>query len=259
MDNKPIGILDSGVGGLTIWREIIKELPKESTTYIADSKNLPYGNKTSQNIHKLSHKLVQFLISKNVKIIIVACNTITVSCLDKLRAEFPQISIVGTVPVIKTASKSSKNKKIGILSTVRTAESQYQKNLIKKFARGNKVLNIGTDKLVPFIERGRNVDSILKKELSPFIDAKVDVLALGCTHFPLIKNKIQGILGSKVLILDSGPAIARQVRRVLTNNKIISSPQNSNYEFYTTGDKGSLNRILNKNMGYNGKAERVVL
>ena len=257
MDNKPIGIFDSGVGGLSIYKEIVRELPLESTIYIADSKNIPYGTKTPKEIHKLARKLVQFLLKKNVKLIVVACNTITVSSLDKLRREFPQIPIVGTVPVIKTASKSSKDKKIGILSTVRTAESQYQKNLIKKFARGNKVLNIGTDKLVPLIESGRNVDLVLKEELKPFINSQVDVLALGCTHFPLIKNKIQGILGSKVLILDSGPAIARQVRRVLTNNNILSSSK-KDYIFYTTGDNTSFNKIF-KSIGYNGKARKVSL
>lgn len=254
--NKPIGILDSGVGGLTIWREIVRELPKESTVYIADSKNIPYGAKSSKEINRLARKLVQFLLKKDVKLIVVACNTITVTCLDRLRAEFPQIPIVGTVPVVKTAAEKTKKGKIGILSTVRTAKSRYQKNLIKKFAGDLEVLNLGTDKLVPLIEKGESVDQVLENELSPFIN-QVDVLALGCTHFPLIKDKIQKILGPKVLVLDSGPAIARQVRRVLSNNNILSSSKADRF-FFTTGDDKSFNKIL-KSLKYNGKAERITL
>lgn len=245
--NKPIGVLDSGIGGLTVWEEIVRELPKESTIYVADSKNVPYGNKSSTQIHQLARKLVQFLLEKDVKLVVVACNTITVSCLNKLRTEFPKIPIVGTVPVVKTAAAKTKKGKIGVLSTIRTAQSQYQKDLIEKFAKDLEVLNIGTDKLVPLIEKGESVDSILPKILEPF--KKVDVLALGCTHFPLIKDKIQKILGSKVSVLDSGPAIARQVRRVLTQNKMLSNNKRAKHSFYTTGD-GKL---------YDMEAEKVVL
>lgn len=249
--NRPIGVLDSGVGGLTIWREIVKELPNESTIYIADSKNCPYGIKTAKEIYNLAKRLVAFLVTQDVKLIVLACNTITVSCLLKLREEFKDVPIIGTVPVIKTASELTKNKKIGILSTVRTAKSTYQKNLIEQFANGNKVLNLGTDKLVPLIEKGDHVKMIqiiLQQELKPFIDAKVDVLALGCTHFPLIKNEIQGILGSKVRVLDSGAAIARQVARVLEKENMRSKTK-PNHNFYTTGNKTQLTKIL-ATMGY---------
>ncbi len=245
--NRPIGILDSGVGGLTIWKEIIKKLPNESTIYIGDSKNIPYGTKTPKGIHKLARKLVQVLVKKNVKLIVIACNTITVTSLDKLRREFPQIPIVGTVPVVKTAAEKTKKGRIGILSTVRTAKSQYQKDLIKKFAKDFKVLNIGTDKLVPLIEKGEDVDSVLNEILEPF--SEVDVLALGCTHFPLIKDKIKKILGPKVLVLDSSAAIARQVKRVLMHNQILSNNKKAKHYFYTTGDKTI----------YNKKAKRVSL
>ena len=143
------------------------------------------------------------------------------------------------------------------MSTVGTAKSAYQKSLIEKFAKDIKVLNVGTDKLVPLIEKGENVDDVLEKELEPFIN-QVDVLALGCTHFPLIKDKIQKILGSKVLVLDSGPAIARQVKRVLSKNRNLSKDGEAKREFYTTGNEELFNKILNKSL-YNGKAERVTL
>ncbi|MBI2622350.1 glutamate racemase [Candidatus Microgenomates bacterium] len=262
MNNQPIGILDSGVGGLTIWREIVRKLPHESTIYIADSKNCPYGSKTSQEIYQLARRLVQFLIENNCKLIVLACNTITVSCLDRLRKDFPHVPIVGTVPVVRTASKLSKNKKIGILSTTRTAESQYQKDLIQNFAGDCELINIGTDKLVPLIEKGNMQDKmiqiILHKELKPFVNYGIDTLALGCSHFPLIKGQIQKELSSKVLVLDSGTAIARQVQRVLQGRNQLSTSGAINYIFYTTGNKAQFSEIL-RSMEYNNEVKQVDL
>src|SRR5262245_22974677 len=126
MNNHPIGVLDSGLGGLTVLSSIVKELPNEQFIYIGDSKNTPYGKKTEEEIYHLSKRLIEFLLQKKVKLIVVACNTITVSCLERLRTDYPDMPIVGTVPVIKTAAAVSKNKCIGILSTTRTAQSDYQ-------------------------------------------------------------------------------------------------------------------------------------
>ena len=255
--NKPIGILDSGVGGLTIWREIVKELPNESTIYIADSKNCPYGIKTAEEIYNLAKRLAAFLVTQDVKLIVLACNTITVSCLDKLREEFKDVPIIGTVPVIKTASELTKNKKIGILSTSATSKSKYQKDLIEKFAGNCQVINIGTAKLARSIERGENVSLVLKNELKPFLETGVDTLVLGCSHFPLIKDQIQSIL-KDVQVLDSGAAIARQVKRVLEKENMRSKTK-PNHNFYTTGDVKLFNKILSQSLEYNGEAESVIL
>jgi len=256
MNNQPIGVLDSGVGGLSIWREIINFHPHESTIYIADSRNCPYGTKSEKEIYQLARKLVQFLIKKKVKLVVLACNTITVSCLDKLRKDFPKIPIIGTVPVIKTAVNLTRNKRIGALSTLRTSKSKYQKKLLEEFAKDCHVINKGTDKLVPLIEKGEieseKILPILKEELKPFIKEKIDVLALGCSHFPLIKNEIQQILGLKMKILDSGKAIAKQVGRVLTNNKILSISKIPKHSFYVTGEKKPFLRVFKERIGYNG-------
>lgn len=259
MNDNPIGILDSGVGGLSIWREIIRELPNESTIYVADSKNCPYGEKTEKEVYKLTKQIVKFLIKKNVKLIVIACNTATVSCLDKLREEFKGMPIVGTVPVVKTAAEKSKTKKIGILSTTRTAKSEYQKKLINTFTQDCKVVNWGTDKLVPFIEKGDTDSLELRKnlisELRIFKKTKIDSLALGCTHFPFLRKEIQDILGSNIQIFDSGGAIARQVRRVLTQNKTLSSNTNPNHIFYTTGEKDQFKLVVEKLLGKDIKAD----
>lgn len=242
MHNNPIGILDSGVGGLTVWKEIQAHLPHESTVYIGDSAKCPYGSKKPDQIYELASKLVTFLVQKKVKLIVVACNTITVTCLDRLRRDFPEIPIAGTVPVIKTAAQRSKNKKIGILSTTTTAKSEYQKQLIKQFAGDCEVVNIGTDELVPLVEQQvtsdkKQVDRVLRRVLEPFQKAEIDVFALGCTHFPFVKSSIQEILGSEVLILDSGAAIARQVERVLIANEALTKKKTPEYRFFTTGER----------------------
>lgn len=246
MHNQPIGILDSGVGGLSIWKEIINHLPHESTIYIADSKNCPYGTKSSDEIYGLAKKLVQFLVKKKVKLVVIACNTITVSCLGKLRHDFPDMPIVGAVPVVKTAREKTKSKKVAVLSTSATAKSFYQKNLIEQFAGDVEVKNIGIDILVPFVERGeligKELDLVLRKTILPFTNNGLDVLALGCSHFPFLKDSIQKIVGKNVLLLDSGGAIARQVERVLTRNNTLSKV-NPKHLFFTTGNEGQFKNV----------------
>ncbi len=247
MDNS-IGILDSGVGGLTVWRAITTELPNESVIYVGDSKNAPYGEKDSLEIYFLAKSLVQFLISQNVKIVVIACNTITVSCLDKLRIQFPQVPIIGTVPVIKTAAEVSRNKKIGIFSTTRTAESEYQKKLLERFAKNCEVISLGSDRIVPLIEQGqidtKEMKGILEEILVPFKINSVDTVCLGCTHFPFIKEEIKEVLGGDVLLLEPSSAIARHVKNILGNNKQLAYPKGSvKYKFYTTGDEGVFVRV----------------
>lgn len=261
MNNRPIGIVDSGVGGLSIWEKIAANLPVESTIYLADSKNIPYGNKSQEQIYELAHRMLKFLLKKDVKIIILACNTVTVSCLDKLRQDFPQVPIIGTVPVVKTAVEKTRNKIIGILSTESTAKSEYQKNLISSFADGCEVINLGTNQLVPFVEKGEvwgeKISEVLVRELKEFKARGVDVIALGCTHFPFLKKAIGEIMGDKVVILDSGDAIARQTKRVLEKTNNLASRQKPFYSFYTTGDptefsQASLKLLNNDSMRAEG-------
>ena len=257
--NSPIGIIDSGVGGLSVMSALIKNLPNESFIYIADSKNCPYGKRTQQKIYKLSRRMVKFLLQRKVKLVVIGCNTITVSSIDKLRKDFSDIPIVGIVPVIKTAVQCSISKKIGIFSTLHTAESGYQKALIEKFAKDCRVINIGSSDLVSLIENldFEAMDDILIKELQPFMAEKIDTLVLGCSHFPLIKDKIQKYLPN-VLILDSGEAVTRQVERILEHNNILSNLTNPSYYFYTTGNSNALRYLANK-LTTKGKIERISL
>jgi glutamate racemase len=244
--NNPIGIIDSGIGGLSVWKQITTLLPEESTRYVADSKNIPYGDKSEEEIYTLAKPLMMALLDKDVKLIVIACNTLTVSALNRFRKDFPSIPIIGTVPVVKTAAALSKNKKIGILSTKRTADSAYQKQLIDQFALGCEVTNVGTNVLVPMVESGDIDMVVLEKELKPFTEAGIDTLALGCTHFPFLKDQIQDIVGNTVHILDSGDAIARQVRRVIQQEGIESEAVQGTHKFYTTGDEEQFTKQLQR-------------
>lgn len=234
---KPIGIIDSGVGGLSIAFVLFKDFPKESFIYLADSANCPYGQKTEDEIYELTRKMVDFLIEKEIKLLVVACNTITVTAISKLRRDYKNIPIVGIVPVLKTAAASSRSKKIGVFSTKITSESQYLRDLINRFAMDCTVVSAGSSDLVGFIENldFESVDKVLEKELEEFKINQIDTLALGCSHFPLIKDRIQKVL-PKVLILDSSGAVSRQVGRILKSNDLYSKFSKSKYNFYTTGD-----------------------
>lgn len=260
MDNSPIGIIDSGVGGLTIASVLAKKLPNESIIYLADCANCPYGGKTPEEIYKLSKKMIDLLLKRGAKLLVVACNTITVTCIGRLRKDYPSSPIVGIVPVIKTASERTRSGKIGVFSTQTTAESRYQKDLIEKFAKEREVINVGSSDLVPLIE-ARNfegIDQVLPRELEPFISSGIDTLALGCSHFPLIKEKIQKIL-PHVLILDSSEAVCRQAGRILANNVILAKESSPKYSFLTTGDAGDINYFIRELFGRSHKAERIIL
>lgn len=243
----PIGVLDSGLGGLSVALEIKKLMPLESILYYGDSKNAPYSQKTEEKIYKLSKKIIEFLLHNNAKIIVIACNTITVVALERLRKDYPNVPIIGTVPVIKTAARVTKNGRIGIFSTLKTAQSKYQKRLIEKFAKDLYVLNLGSDDIVPLIERGNNKElgSVLLKALEPFKKAKIDVLALGCTHFPLVKSEIKDVIGKDIKVIDSGAAVARQVKKILGQLSLTSN--NSGIDrFYTTGDPIRMEKTKSK-------------
>jgi len=240
MNTQPIGIFDSGSGGLSIWKSITCILPHESTIYLGDHLYIPYSTKTTQFIKKRVVAGIQFLLSNNAKVVVIACNTATVSGIDYFRKQFPDIPIVGVVPVVKTAASLSKTKKFGILATELTAKSVYQQRLISSFASDCEVFSVGNTDLVTMIENGQkdsnNVKELLERFLIPLTDKKIDVLVLGCTHFPFLRSVIQKIAGSHVLILDSGEAVGRQVNHILEHEEIQTPDKKPLYHFYTTGN-----------------------
>lgn len=248
----PIGILDSGLGGLTIWREIRRELPHESTVYIGDHAYMPYGKRLAGEIRNRVKRLIGFLEGKNAKLIVVACNTATVAGIDSYRRWFPGVPIIGVVPVIKTAASMTKTKHVAVLSTPNTAASSYQKHLIKSFADDCTVENIGVPDLVSLIEEGAiggRVERLLRQFISPKRMNGVDVIALGCTHYPFIWHKISKIVGKGVSIIDSAGAVARHTRRVLEAETLRWGSNKPYTVFYTTGDGARVSQVATKLMG----------
>jgi glutamate racemase len=253
MDTRPIGIFDSGSGGLTIWKSVVTLLPHESTIYIGDHRHLPYSTKTIPFIRERGKRSIQFLLSKDVKLIVIACNTATVAAIDYFRKKFPHIPIVGVVPVVKTAALRSKIKKFAVLSTLYTAKSAYQKKLISTFASGCRVFSIGNTELVRLIEEGKidspDVYRLLETIFRPILSHNIDVLVLGCTHFPFLRKNIEDIVGPHVLVLDSGDAVSRHVKHILDHEGLSSSASIPRYDFFTTGNVKKVNDVVRYLLG----------
>ncbi len=242
-----IGILDSGFGGLSVYQSIVALLPHESTLYIGDHAYLPYGEKSVHVIQQRVLALIRFLIGKNAKLIVIACNTGTVAGIELYRTTFPHVPIVGVVPVVKTAAAISKRRRFAVLSTRFTAESAYQKRLIKEFADGCTVYNFGCLNLVALVEQGMVKGPKIEKELRRILTDKIlndiDVIALGCTHYPFLMPAIRAIVGNDMTVLDSGGAVTRQVARILEHNGIKSKTKKSTHVFFSTGRGGDYSKI----------------
>lgn len=248
MLDAPIGILDSGSGGLSILNILEKELPHESFIYIGDHLHLPYADKKIDEIQLRVCRIIEYLLSLKTKAIVIACNTATVAGIDIYRSRFPQVPILGVVPVIKTAAEITKTNKILVLSTPFTANSEYQKRLIKSFASEKIVYSVGCPELVPLVEKGitdgNDVKDVLSRIIEPYLKKDIDVIALGCTHYPFLLGVIHDIInGNDVHILDSSGAVMRQLKRVLRHNGIEATSGYKESQFYTTGDEAAVSKV----------------
>jgi glutamate racemase len=254
MDSRPIGIMDSGSGGISIYEALRKELPREQFIYIGDHACVPYSDKSKSFIKKRVTDILASFIAMNVKCIVIACNTATVVGIDHYRKKFPDIPIIGVVPVIKTAVALTKTKCIAVISTPVTTKSTYQRNLIKKFAHGVSVITLGNNRIVALIEKGshgayqsiREDITAMKKDIE---NRDVDVIVLGCTHFPLVRNEFERIFGKHVSVIDSGAAVARHVRRICEGNESLSDAGDTNDLFFTSGDPISTSRLFSSLLG----------
>lgn len=246
----PIGVFDSGIGGTSIWKEIHDLLPNEDSIYLADSKNAPYGQKSKEEIIALCIKNTEFLLNLNCKIIVVACNTATTNAIEELRVKY-DVPFVGIEPAIKPAAINSKKNSIGILATQGTLNSKLFIQNVEKFNNTKIIEQIGHG-LVTLIENGEinsaQMDKLLRNYLQPMIDAKVDYLVLGCSHYPYLIPQIKKIIPEEIKIIDSGEAVARQVKSVLIKNDLLNNKGNKgNCIFYTNSNPRALKDILNFN------------
>ncbi|GGG18829.1 glutamate racemase [Dokdonia pacifica] len=224
--NQYIGVFDSGIGGISIWKEIVQLLPLESTIYLADSKHAPYGGKSQEEITQLCIKNTEILLQLGAKIIVVACNTATTNAIDYLRANY-NVPFIGIEPAIKPAALQSKNKSIGILATKGTLNSRLFSTTSQRYTKEIDTIEVIGTGLVPLIEQGK-IDSdetkkLLINYLAPMIEANIDYLVLGCSHYPFLLPILKELLPKQVTIIDSGEAVAKQTRAILEQEKTIKT------------------------------------
>lgn len=244
----PIGVFDSGVGGVSIWQEIHALLPGESTVYLADSHHAPYGGRPQSEIIALSRKNTDLLLEMGAKAIVVACNTATTNAVAHLRAHY-HVPFVGIEPAIKPAALQSQTKAVGILATKGTLSSQLFHQTSSLYSQGIEVVEQVGEGLVPLIEADR-VDSpemreLLQRYLEPMLAAHIDHLVLGCTHYPFLIPVLRELLPPGVTIVDSGPAVARQTRAILLEHGLRAPGDlRPTHRFFTNADLGILRKFV---------------
>ncbi|MBI2954691.1 MAG: glutamate racemase [Chloroflexi bacterium] len=252
-NNRPIGVFDSGVGGLTILQEIEKQFPAEQLLYFADSAHCPYGARSPEQIRELSHAIVRFLVAREAKVVVVACNTASVASLAYLRANFA-IPFVGIVPAVKPAAQTTHKKRIGVLATNATFQGAIFEDLIQKFANDVTVIRQVCPGWVEMVEDGRidgvDVEESVKRYVTPLLESHVDAIVLGCTHYPFLRSTIERLVGSDISVIDPAAAVARQVGRILDTHGLRSSTaETRSVQFFTTGDSEALRRTVKKLTG----------
>ena len=241
----PIGVFDSGIGGLSVALEIAHYLPNERIVYFADTAHVPYGPREDQEIRELTAHAIEWLYRQGCKVAVVACNTASAFSLDYLREHYGEdFPIIGLVPALKPAVLQSKSKTVAVLATPATFRGKLIKDVMLRFAEpaGVKVLSVTNLKLVPFVEAGEQMSSdclqTLTEILQPVVNQGADFLVLGCTHYPFLKSAIQYIFGQKLTLIDSGFAVARQTARILIKNELLFEHQRKNclrIECYVSG------------------------
>lgn len=252
MRDNPIGIFDSGLGGLSVLREIRKILPYESVVYYADSGNCPYGTKETNEALNLSQKGVSFLSEKGCKLIIIACNTVTGLAIDSFRNSY-NIPFIGMEPALKPAAVQTRTGKVGVLATQNTFKGRHFNQTREKYANGVELIIQAGNGLVELVESGEQESAkareLLEQYLQPMIEKGIDTLVLGCTHYPFFKPLIQEITDNRITILDPANAVAAHTRRILKENDLLEEKQSpSRFDFYTTGKKDVARYLLSQTL-----------
>ncbi len=254
----PIGVFDSGAGGLTILSALRQELPQEQFVYFGDTAHCPYGTRSDAEIIELTCRACQFLLAQGVKLIVIGCNTASQAALTTLRATF-SVPFIGVVPAVKPAARATKNGRIGVAATNQAAKAIYLQQLIDEFAGGIQVFAVGCPELVTLVERGEfdapGTDEIVKVALEPILKEGVDVIVLGCTHFPALRPNIERITAHQVHVIDSGAAIARRTHAVLDAETLIRRGNVDGYpqgalQVWCSGDPDAFSLVASKLLSY---------
>lgn len=265
MNNNPIGVFDSGIGGLTVTKEIIKLLPSESIIYLGDTARVPYGTRSKEVVTKFTKELMGFLLKRKIKALVVACNTISSVALDEVKKLSP-VPIIGVVdPAVHASLNHTKNHKIGIIGTNGTIVSGAYKKAIQSLSPKAEVISISCPLFVPIAEEGLSdhqaVRLIAKDYLQPLKKARVDTLILGCTHYPILQKIIQETLGDKITLVDSAKPTAEQLKKLLEEKELLSNGKKSKLEVFVTDAPERVYQVASRFFGksLSGKIKKVSL
>ncbi len=263
LQSNPIGVFDSGVGGLSVLRAIRQQLPHEAVLYLADQEHVPYGPRPMAEVQAFSEQITRFLLERGAKLIVVACNAASAAALHSLRRTFPDILFVGMEPAVKPAAEQTRSGVVGVLATPATFQGALYASVVERFANGVELLQDTCPGMVGQIEMGE-LDSpatrlILEKALHPMLERGIDTVVLGCTHYPFVIPLIQSIVGTDVRVIDPAPAVARQAARLLEVNELKNpGPGRGGLQFYTTGEMDKFTALLPVLLGEMGEIEGLV-
>jgi glutamate racemase len=260
--NSPIGIFDSGIGGISVLRAIREQMPAESVVYFGDQAHIPYGPRPMEQIREFSEAITEFLLAQGAKIIVVACNAASAAALRPLRERFPDILFVGMEPAVKPAVEHTQTGRVGILATPATFQGALYASVVERFANGVELFQNTCSGLVQQIEqgnlKGEQTRKILESALLPMLEQEIDTVVLGCTHYPFVIPLIQEIVGGSVRVIDPAPAVARQIERLLDGRGMRSTSRTKGeIKFYTSGDSEELRTLLPMLLGESGEIRRV--
>lgn len=258
LQSAPIGVFDSGVGGLTVAREIMRQIPKEKIVYFGDTARVPYGSKSKDTVTKYSKQIIRFLRTQNVKAIVIACNTASAYALDEIEKEI-DIPIIGVVrPGAKVAVEATRNGKIGVIATEGTISSQIYSTYIKQINENVNVIGKACPLFVPLVEEGLLkdpvTDEIAMRYLSELIDIDIDTLILGCTHYPLIRSTVGKIMGDKVTLVNPAYETARELKEMLEAEDLLNEKETglgeNKYRFFVSDGAEKFKRFANSILKY---------
>ena len=251
MNNRPIGVYDSGFGGLSVWRELHRALPCESLIYLGDGKNCPYGSLPKQRIKELAEAAVRDLVERGCKMVVVACNTATAAAILHLRATF-DIPIVGLEPAVKPACAMTRSKVVGVIATERSLKGEKFLSTVERYGQGVEVIKAVGEGFVEAVENNEEdtpaTEQIVRRVVEPIIERGADVIVLGCTHYPFLRDVIARVVGERdVAIIDSGAAVEKRVESLLDEYDLRASQDNvARIEFITYADEEYGQRLRDK-------------
>ena len=254
MDNRPIGVYDSGFGGLSVWRELRRMLPNESLIYLGDGKNCPYGGRSREEITAFATEAVERLVTEGVKMVVVGCNTATTAAVAHLRERWSDMPIVGLEPAVKPACLSSRTRRIAVLATEHSLQSEMFLATALRYAGDVEVVKVVGEGFVELVERGAEhsaeAEAAVRKVVEPLLGMDIDKIVLGCTHYPFLRPLIEGVIGDRdIAVIDSGEAVARRVKWLLERYDIGAEEGNvAKYRFVSFANEEYRQRLEHRAM-----------